>query len=175
MVTSCIKSRKVVVVNPKHILIGMENAMMKMLEYHLITKDGQNVQKLVTTSPEFIATLALTGFTISANFAVVKCSLQVRNTEVFILNLLKNYACQYRNNYNLTSVIWHLASQISQNYARCLMELKVQKQIYKKKILIKLNVYNVSCGRMISRPRAYSSFAQTDFHVLWSSLYELYG
>ncbi len=52
--------------------------MMKMLEYHLITKDGQNVQKLVTTSPEFIATLALTGFTISANFAAVKCSLQVK-------------------------------------------------------------------------------------------------
>jgi hypothetical protein len=51
----------------------------------LISKDGQSVPKLVTTSLEFIAILALTGFTILTNSAAVKCSLQVRKTEVYSL------------------------------------------------------------------------------------------
>ena len=70
--------KKAVVANLATILLAMDCAMMKMLQIYLKEKDGQTVQSLGTTSPDFIVVLVETYLEISTNSAVVRW-LQVKN------------------------------------------------------------------------------------------------
>jgi hypothetical protein len=70
--TNYITSKKAAAVDPVIILTDMDRVIMKTLQYHLIQKDGQAVQRLGTISLEFIVDLARTSLTILTNFDAVK-------------------------------------------------------------------------------------------------------
>ena len=75
----CITLTGAIVANLTTILVAIDCAMMKMLQFLLKRKDGQTVRSLGTTSLDFIVVLVETYLGILTSFAAVRWLLRVKN------------------------------------------------------------------------------------------------